>query len=272
MTAALFQGWLEASSNSEHEQRRPGTPFDCTDDKGNLAKENIKHWTTNPGEEACTLIQNHCVEAGNPLTFLPCPDCEAPGNPKGIAVLAGGNHGNVALRCHCKFHLSSLQQRKAIGDLSHQCPRAQRAFIACNADKHPMLHETVMMPMEEGRQHLTASQAIAASPCNPVLFCTWGVEQAAFKIGEDMGGKEVTGKLPTGAEETPQLGNKFKDVLKESIMLAVAVSKFNDDLRLGDIKFFAHLLGMVNSDTCWRLHCKRVQSEFGSGHFDRNET
>jgi hypothetical protein len=58
--------------------------------------------------------------------------------------------------------------------------------------------------------------------------------------------------------------------LKENIILTVAVSKFND-LYLGDIKFFAYLLGMVNSDTCWCLHCKRVQSQFGSGQFDPNE-
>jgi hypothetical protein len=85
-----------------------------------------------------------------------------------------------------------------------------------------------------------------------------------------MGGKEVKCKLPTGAEDTLQLGDKFKDVPKENIMLTVAVSKFND-LCVGDIKFFACLLGMVNSDTCWCLHCKRVQSEFGSGQFDPNE-
>jgi hypothetical protein len=58
---------LEASSNSEHNKKqvaelekgpepRFGTPFDCADDKGNVAEENIKHWTTDPGEEACTLI------------------------------------------------------------------------------------------------------------------------------------------------------------------------------------------------------------------------
>jgi hypothetical protein len=151
----------------------------------------------------------------------------------------------------------------------------QCAFIACNADKHPMLQKTIMMPMEEGRQHLTASQAIVAYDKSNLhaiqcYFIPGGVELATFKVCENMGGKKVKCKLPTGAEDALQLGDKFKDVLKENIMLAVAVSKFND-LCLGDIKFFACLLGMVNSDTCWCLHCKRVQSEFGSGQFDPNE-
>jgi hypothetical protein len=284
---------LEASSNSEHNKKqaaesekgpepRFGAPFDCADDKGNVAKESIKHWTTDPGEEACTLIKNHCVEmldkadkAGTPLKFLPSSDYEAPGNPKGITVLAGGDHGDVAFRYHCKFHLTSPQLRKSIGDLSYQCPRVQCAFIACNADKCPTLQETIMMPMEEGRQHLTASQAIVACDKSNLhaiqcYLSPGGVEQATFKVGENMGGKEVKHKLPTGAEDTLQLGDKFKDVLTENIMLTVAVSKFND-LHLGDIKFFACLIGMVNSDACWCLHCKRVQSEFGCGQFDPNE-
>jgi hypothetical protein len=214
-------------------------------------------------------------EAGTPLTFLPSSDYEAPGNPKGIAVLAGGDHGDVAFRCHCKFHLTSPQLRKSIGDLSHQCPRAQCAFIACNADKCPMLQKTIMMPMEEGRQHPTASQAIVACDKSNLhaiqcCFAPGGVEQATFKVCENMGGKEVKHKLPTGAEDTLQLGDNFKDVLKENIMLAVAVFKFND-LCPGDVKFFACLLGMDNSNTCWCLHFKRVQSEFGSGQFDPNE-
>jgi hypothetical protein len=215
-------------------------------------------------------------EARTPLTFLPCLDCEAPGSPKRIAVLAGGHHGDVAFCCHCKFHLSSPQQRKAIDDLSSQCPRVQCALIACNADKCPMLQKTVMMPpMEEGRQHLTASQAIAVYDKSNLhaiqrCFTPGGVEQVAFKIGENMGGKEMQCKLPMGPKDTLQLGDKFKNALKENIMLAVAVSKFND-LCLGDVKFFACLLRMVNSNTCWCLHCKQVQSEFGSGQFDPNE-
>jgi hypothetical protein len=284
---------LEASSYSEHNKKqvaelekgpepRFGTPFDYVDEQGNVVEEKIKYWTTDPGEEACTLIQNHYVEmldkaeeAGSPLTCLPCLDYEAPGNPKGITVLAGGDHGDVAFRYHCKFHLSSPQKRKAIGDLSYQCPRVQCAFIACNADKYPILQKTIMLPLEEGRQHLTASQAIIAYDKSNlyVIQCyliPQGVDQATFKIGEHMGGKEVRYKLPTGAEDTLQLGDIFKDVSTENIVLTVAVSRFND-LYLGDIKFFAYLLGMVNSDTCWCLHCKRVQGEFGSGQFDPNE-
>jgi hypothetical protein len=57
-----------------------------------------------------------------------------------------------------------------------------------------------------------------------------------------MGGKEVMCKLPTGAEDMLQLGKKFMDALKENIMLAVAVSKFNC-LCLGDIKFVGVCLG-----------------------------
>jgi hypothetical protein len=76
------------------------------------------------------MIQNHYAEmldtadeAGAPLMFLPCLDYEAPGNPKGITVLTGGNHGDVVFHYHYKFHLSSPQMRKAIGNLSH--PNAQ---------------------------------------------------------------------------------------------------------------------------------------------------
>jgi hypothetical protein len=148
---------LEASSNSEHNKKkwphwrkaRNHGLADSTnvDNKRKLVEENIKCWTTDPGEEACILIQNHCAkmldkanEAKTPLMSLPCLDYESPGNPKRITFLAGGNHGDVAfLRCHCKFHLASPQTRKAMGDLSHQCPRVQCAFIACNADKHPVL-------------------------------------------------------------------------------------------------------------------------------------
>jgi hypothetical protein len=285
----------EASSNSEHNKKqvaelekgpepRFGEPFDYVDDKGNVVEEKIKYWTTDPGEEACTLIENHYAEmldkaneADTPLTCLPCLDYEAPGNPKGITVLAGGDHGDVAFRYHYKFHLSSPQTRKAMGDLSYQCPRVQCAFIACKQDKYPILQKTIMTPLEEGRKHLTASQAIMAYDksnihVNKCYFIPAGVDQATFKIRENMGGKEVIYELPTddGAEDILQLGEKFKDVLKENIMLTVAVSKFND-LYLGDIKFFAYLLGMVNSDTCWCLHCQRVQGKFGSGQFDPNE-
>jgi hypothetical protein len=53
---------LEASSNSEHNKKqvaelekgpepRFGAPFDYVDDKGNVAEENIKCWTTDPGED-----------------------------------------------------------------------------------------------------------------------------------------------------------------------------------------------------------------------------
>jgi hypothetical protein len=133
-------------------------------------------------------------------------------------------------------------------------------------------HDTTL---EEGQQHLTASQAIIAYNksnlhVNQCCFTPEGVHQATFKIRENMGGKEVTHELPRGAEDTLQLGEKFMDVLKENIILTVAVSKFND-LCLGDIKFFACLLGMVNLDTCWCLHCERVQGEFGSGQFDPNK-
>jgi hypothetical protein len=241
-------------------------------DEHNLVEEISKGWTTDPGEEACTLIQNHCAkmldkanEAKTPLMSLPCLDCESPGNPKGITVLAGGNHGDVAFRCHCKFHLSSPQTRKAMGDLLHQCPRVQCAFIACNADKHPALQKTIMTLLEERRQHLTAPQAITVyNKCNlhvnECCFTPEGVHQATFKIRENMGGKqEVTCELPRGAEDTLQLGKKFMDVLKENIILTVAVSKFND-LCLGDIKFFACLLGMVNLDTCWCLHREVVEA------------
>jgi hypothetical protein len=82
----------EASRSSEHNKKLVsalekgpelwfGAPFDYIDNKGNAVKEKIKYWTTNPGEEACTLIQNHYAdmldtadEAGPPLTFLPCLD------------------------------------------------------------------------------------------------------------------------------------------------------------------------------------------------------
>jgi tetratricopeptide (TPR) repeat protein len=284
----------EALSNSEHNKKevaelekgpepRFGAPFNYIDDKGIVVEEEIKYWTTDPGEEACTLIQNHysemldkADEAGTPLTFLPCLDYVAPGNPKGITVLAGGDHGDVAFRYHYKFHLSSPQMRKAIGDLSYQCPRVQCAFIACNADKYPILQKTIMLPLEEGRQWLTTSQAIVAYNksnlhVNECYFIPEAVDRATFKICENGGGKEVKYELPIGAEDTLQLGEKFNDITTANIMLTLAVSKFND-LYLGDIKFFAYLLGMVNSDTCWCLHCQRVQGEFGVGQFDPNET
>jgi hypothetical protein len=170
----------EASRNSEHNKKLVsalekgpelwfGAPFDYVDDKGNVIEENIKYWTTDPGEEACIMIQNHCAEmldtldkAGAPLTILVCLDYEAPGNPKGITVLAGGDHGNVAFCYHYKFHLSSPQMHNAIGDLSHQCPRVQCAFITCNADKYPIVMRTIMILTEEGWQWLTASKAIIA--------------------------------------------------------------------------------------------------------------
>jgi hypothetical protein len=70
--------------------------FDYVDNKRNVVKESVKCWTTDPGEEACTLIQNHCAkmldkanEAKTPSMSLPCLDCESPGNPEGITVLAG---------------------------------------------------------------------------------------------------------------------------------------------------------------------------------------
>jgi hypothetical protein len=64
---------LEASSDSEHKkkqvaesEKRPeprfGKPSDCMEDECNVAKENIKHWTADPGEEACALIQSHSFD------------------------------------------------------------------------------------------------------------------------------------------------------------------------------------------------------------------
>jgi hypothetical protein len=82
-----------------------------------------------------------------------------------------------------------------------------------------------------------------------------GVDQVTFKIGENMGGKEVRYMLPTGTKDTLQFGKKFNKVLNKNIRLTVAVSKFIN-LYIGDIKFFEYLLSMVNSDTCWSLHCR----------------
>jgi hypothetical protein len=69
-----------------------------------------------------------------------------------------------------------------------------------------------------------------------------------FKIGENMGAKEVRYKLLTGTKDTLQFGKTFNKVPNKNIMLTVAVSKFND-LYIGDINFIPYLLGMVNSNT-----------------------
>jgi hypothetical protein len=70
-----------------------------------------------------------------------------------------------------------------------------------------------MIPMEKGWQWLTASKAIIAytrsNPrVNQFYFIPDGVNQAMFKISENMGGKEVRYKLPTGIKDTLQLGKK----------------------------------------------------------------
>jgi hypothetical protein len=124
--------------------------------------------------------------AGTPSMFLLFLDYEAPGNPKGITVLAGDNHGDVAFCYHYKFHFSTPQMRTAVGDLFYQCPRLQCAFIACNADKYPILQKTIMIPMEEGhQQQLTALKAIIAYNksnlhINQCYFIPEGIDQAMF--------------------------------------------------------------------------------------------
>ena len=83
------------------------------------------------------------------------------------------------LSYYYRVHFSSPQMHKAMGDLS--C-----AFIPCNVDKFLKLQKTIMIPLEEGRQHLTPSHAIVAyNKGNLHLYQGYlileSVDQAAFK-------------------------------------------------------------------------------------------
>jgi hypothetical protein len=246
---------------------------------GKVVEDNIRSWTTDAGEEACSMVKHDYLETlndsrqkGETLFRYPSLDYVSPANPKGVTMLTGGDHGDGCFRFHMKLHLSSPMVRKEKKNISYRCPRRQCGFIDCKQDKYPVLKNTIMKRIDEGRKHLVQSRMVVAYDKTDLeqLQCFLipkTTEAMEVKICEDGIGRQVVCTLEAGGTHTCELEERFHTVSIQNVALTMAISQFNN-FHIGDIKYFCYLIGMVNSDTCHCMYCRQVQSKWGTGKLD----
>ena len=189
-------------------------------------------------------------QRGEEASEIPSLDCCAPSNEKGITILLGGDHGQRHFRFHAKIHLSSPQERKDRGELSHQCPMVQIACCDCAKDKCSVLKATVMPRLARDIAKVHESCAMLVCDASdiregPRKACLVPkgikIETAAFLDGGQMR-FYVDGKPdPVLIDFLPE--SPITRVQPWNLRVKRVVSNFCD-LCVGDIAFLATLLGM----------------------------
>jgi hypothetical protein len=232
--------------------------------------EKCKYWTTDVGEDMEHALEHQyaqLIEQGiqndNPLTCLPCVDYWSPGNETGITCILGGNHGDVAFRFHWMFRFLSLQRRKELGDLSHDCPILQTGFVECKKDKFEILEKTVTKPLEDARERLIQSCALVAHSVtdlfiikcclipNEIDMTTASLQISPVGVGKRIKYRCVPGRCKQQQKCNPtqlhikELSEVFNDVELTELRVAKSVSKFND-YYFGDLEFLANMIGMLD--------------------------
>jgi hypothetical protein len=258
--------------------------------EGGKYVEKIRYWTTDTCEEAAHAIQQHycemvdeheSIESAAPLTLLPSLDYDLPNGKRGCTAMAGGDHGDIAFRFHWQFQLTSPQHRKQKNDLSLGCKLAQVGYVECKKDKFEILENTIMAKLEESRQLLIDSCAVAVYTAgklteNRVIFLPKEIDNARSTIvvsGDGIGRelrfccKQGTCRQEQNCEEQPHtkaLDTCFNSEKVSDLHWSLAVSHFND-LYVADLELLANLIGMLNcgsNNCCW---CEQRQGKFGEG-------
>jgi hypothetical protein len=258
--------------------------------EGGKYVEKIRYWTTDTCEEAahaieqqyCEMVDDHeSMESAAPLTFLPSLDYELPNGERGCTAIAGGDHGDIAFRFHWQFQLTSPELRKEQNDLSLGCKLAQVGYVECKKDKFEILENTIMGKLEESRQMLIKSSAVAVYTAGKltetkVYFIPKEIDAARSTIGVSQDGigrelrfccKQGTCRQEQSCEEQPHtraLDIRFNSEQVSDLHWIIAVSHFND-LYVADLELLANLIGMLNcgsNNCCW---CEQRQGKFGEG-------
>ena len=144
------------------------------------------------------MDDHETMETAAPLTCLPSLDYELPDGKRGCTAIAGGDHGDIAFRFHWQFQLMSPELRKEQNDLSLGCKLAQVGYIECKKDKFEILEKTIMTKLEDSRQMLINSCAVAVYTAgklteNKVYFIPKEVDTArsTIAVSQDGIGREL---------------------------------------------------------------------------------
>jgi hypothetical protein len=231
-----------------------------------------KFWTLDYGEEveraADELLQTMSREEEALLPF----DYKSPleNDSKGINVIIGGDHGDIAFRYHAMFQFSSPTTRKDRGQLSYRCRKVQLGFIECRKDTYNVLANTIARPLRSSLEKLRRSSLIVIYSTRrkglvkSIVFPRQIDYTSIRIIAADKHSKGGTWKLTNGSSFTIDLHEMFDSCKQSELSWYIGITAFND-FHIGDLEFVNNELGQVNSSSCWCPYCPLRKGMWGKG-------
>jgi hypothetical protein len=222
---------------------------------GNL--ESCNYCTIPLVKEICLEVQKYFQTSGEIRNL----DYDHLGSP-GILVLFGGDHGGGQFRFHAKIHLSSPQERKERGDLSHGCPLTPMCNLECAKDTHGLLSSTVMKTLSAD------IGKVITSSCYVLFNSSKGTDHCkAYLLPIDTDKVEPSTDGKSFKYTRISTSNDFTVVpMSEELWgpgarATKVVSQFHD-LYIGDLAFFATTLGMPGASSGRCLSCNETSANF----------
>jgi hypothetical protein len=226
-------------------------------------KESCNYCIVPIEKEICLEVQKYLQSIGTIRNLdYDHPDQEIVGGSPGITVLFGGDHGDGKFRFHAKPHLSSPHERKKRGDLSFGCPLTPMCNLECRKDTHGLLESTVMPAISNGIKELLKSACIVIhNPRRGTDFCK------AILVSADIN-KIKLGPNGKSFQYTEIMSlNEWKVIpIPEELWgpdaTATKVISCFHDLYVGDLAFFAVILGMPGQSSGRCLSCNLTSINF----------
>ena len=230
-------------------------------------KESCNYCIVPIEKEICLEVQKYLQSIGEIRNLdYDHPDQEMVGGSPGITVLFGGDHGDGKFRFHAKPHLSSPHERKERGDLSFGCPLTPMCNLECRKDTHGLLESTVMKTVSNGIEKLLKSACIVIhNSRRGTEFCKATLVPASADINNMKLG--LNGKSFQYTEIMSP--NEWKAIsIPEELWgpdaTATKVISCFHDLYVGDLAFFAVILGMPGQSSGRCLSCNITSANFNS--------
>ena len=219
--------------------------------------ESVKYSITSLEKELCLEIQKY-FQTQDTIYEL---DYDNWGSP-GILVLFGGDHGGGRFRFHAKIHLSSPQERKQWGDLSRGCPLTPMCNLECAKDTHGLLSETVAGPISRDvGMVINSSCYLLSNTAKGTEFCK------AYLLPVDACKVEICRDRTSFKYSRASTPNQHtivpipEELAGSGATITKVVSQFHD-LYIGDLAFFAVVLGMPGASSSRCLFCNITSANF----------